>query len=81
VRRLTPTATRIEGSDMDLKIKVNGMTCQHCVARVKTVIEELPSVRSVVPSLETGDVRIEGDEIDEAGLKAAIESAGYQIET
>jgi copper chaperone CopZ len=64
---------------METRIKVKGMTCQHCVKSVKTALEALPEVQSAVPSLDTGYVTIEGDPVDRNALGAAVRSAGYQV--
>jgi Cu+-exporting ATPase len=57
------------------ELAVDGMTCQHCVARVEKAILAVDGVRSAEVQLEPGRARIAG------GLPhqviAAIEAAGY----
>ena len=60
-------------------IRIKGMMCPHCEARVKSALEELPFVEEAVPSHEAGNavVTLSG-ELSEKEVKAAIEKAGYK---
>ena len=61
-------------------IKVNGMMCAHCEARVKGALEEIEAVESATPSHEKGEVKIYlSADIDDAILEKAIEDAGYEV--
>jgi copper chaperone len=60
-----------------LKLKVTGMTCDHCVRTVTSALRKLPNVRSVQVRLATGDVDIEGDP-DPASALGAVREEGYQ---
>ena len=61
-------------------IKVKGMMCPHCEARVKAALEEIGAVKSAAPSHEKGEVRIAlSAEVDNAILEKAIEDAGYEV--
>lgn len=61
-------------------IKVKGMMCPHCEARVKSALEEIEAVESAVPSHEKGEVKIAlSAEVDNAVLEKAIENAGYEV--
>lgn len=55
--------------------KVDGMSCAHCVGRVKKALETLGLTADV--DLDTGIVEIDGDASDEAIVKA-ITDAGYE---
>ncbi|MBE6817906.1 MAG: heavy metal translocating P-type ATPase [Ruminococcaceae bacterium] len=57
-------------------IKVEGMMCPHCEARVKTALEALEGVQSAKPSHEKGEVEIAGT-ADAATIEKAITEAGY----
>ena len=65
--------------DMGLTLKVEGMSCQHCVANVKKSLESLEGVESATPDLDSGDVVITGDNLDEDKLVAAVRDAGYEV--
>ncbi len=60
-----------------LKVKISGMSCQHCVRRVDNALKEVPGVTSAKVSV--GEADIDGTASVEA-VKEAIEDAGYDIE-
>ncbi len=77
VGQLEMTSGEPSGERKTLRIK--GMMCPHCEARVKSALEELPFVEEAVPSHEAGNavVTLSG-ELSENEVKAAIEKAGYK---
>jgi copper chaperone len=56
---------------------VPGMTCSHCEAAVTEEILALPGVDDVTVDLETKDVKVTGQNLDDAAIRSAIEEAGY----
>ena len=65
---------------MEKTLKIEGMMCGHCEARVKKCLEELPGVESAVVSHESGTAVVTmTQEIDNAVFKKAIEEQGYQL--
>ena len=65
---------------MQTKIKVSGMTCNHCVAHVTKALEGLPGVNDVKVSLEAGDASFEKpDAVSMDEVKKAVEEVGYQV--
>ncbi|MDN5747561.1 MAG: heavy-metal-associated domain-containing protein [Pseudonocardia sp.] len=59
---------------------VTGMTCEHCVASVTEEITEIDGVTAVAVDLPTGAVTVTSDTpVDEAGVRAAVEEAGYRL--
>ena len=68
-----------EANDMDLIMKVEGMTCPHCVASVRKALEDVDQVQEAVPDLATGMVKIKGEELDKEALTAAVTKAGYEV--
>ncbi len=60
-----------------MDLRVQGMSCQHCVARVKRALEALPGVSAVDVDLQRQTVHVEGAALDAAALIGAIEQAGY----
>ncbi|MBE7042061.1 MAG: cadmium-translocating P-type ATPase [Ruminococcaceae bacterium] len=65
---------------MKKTLKIEGMMCPHCEARVKKVLEELPQVTSAEVSHETGTaiVTLHQDLPDDV-LKKTIEDQGYSV--
>lgn len=59
-------------------INVDGMSCEHCAASVKTALEGIDGVKSAKVDLKkkAATVKLESDVADEALMKAVSE-AGY----
>ncbi|MBE5972544.1 MAG: heavy metal translocating P-type ATPase [Lachnoclostridium sp.] len=71
---------REEIQDMEKTLKVKGMMCPHCEARVKKVVEKIPGVESAVASHTEGTVVITmTEEVDMAVIKKAIEDQDYKV--
>lgn len=68
-----------ENKNMTVTIKVDGMMCPHCEARVKKVCEEIDGVISAAPSHERGEVILEMTKDVTDSCKAAITDAGYEV--
>ena len=60
-----------------LKVKVAGMSCQHCVKRVDNALKDVAGVVSAKVSL--GEVVIDGN-VSQEVIKETIEDAGYDVE-
>ncbi|MBP5199067.1 MAG: heavy metal translocating P-type ATPase [Schwartzia sp.] len=65
---------------MEKKMKIEGMTCGHCEARVKKTLEALPGVAEAKVSHESGTavVTLSAEVADDA-LKAAVEAEDYKV--
>ncbi|MGQ9655144.1 MAG: heavy-metal-associated domain-containing protein [Thermodesulfobacteriota bacterium] len=62
------------------RIKVEGMSCQHCVSSVREALEALKGISGVRVNLETGQVdflRSEGVSVEQ--VREAVERAGYSV--
>ncbi len=59
-------------------IKIDGMTCQHCVMAVKKELQKLDINQLDV---KIGEATIEFDEnkLNEDKIKAAVKEAGYTV--
>ena len=64
---------------MKRKFDVTGMTCSACSSRVEKTVNKLEGTTQVTVNLLTNSMQVEFDEdvIDEAGIIAAVEKAGY----
>lgn len=69
-----------ESKTMTKTMKIEGMMCGHCEARVKKCLEALPEVSEAVVSHEKGTavVTLSG-EISEDVLKKAVEDQDYKV--
>ena len=63
----------------EITIKIDGMSCQHCVMRVKKALEGLAGISNL--SVEVGSARMSFDEskIKQADIENAIVKVGYKI--
>ena len=73
-------STEKEKKTMEKTIKIEGMMCAHCEARVKKTLEELAGVDSAAVSHEskTATVALNASVSDET-LKKAVEDQGYKV--
>ena len=63
---------------MTTVLKVEGMMCPHCKARVESVCKAVPGATDAVVDLQEKQVTVTGNaEID--ALKKAITDAGYEV--
>ena len=69
-----------EPKTMEKILKVEGMMCPHCEARVKKCLEELSGVKEAFPDHKQSTVRVvlEQELADEV-LRQAVEAQGYQV--
>lgn len=65
---------------MTKKIKVDGMMCQHCEARVKKALEAIGGVVSAVADHNTGYATVELErDVENDVLKKAVEDQDYKV--
>jgi copper chaperone len=63
-----------------MKLKIEGMSCNHCVNAVTQALGAVPGVDRVVEvNLERGEAEIEGS-AEVALLVAAVEEEGFKAE-
>ena len=62
-------------------LKVQGMTCQHCVKAIEKSVGKLAGVTEVAVNLANAQVDVHFDErqSDEAAIKAVIQEEGYEV--
>lgn len=61
-------------------IRIEGMSCMHCVKRVKTALEQLQSVSSVAVNLELNQATITcNNALSDELIKETIDDAGYDV--
>ncbi|AEF83561.1 putative heavy metal-binding protein [Treponema primitia ZAS-2] len=65
---------------MKTLLKIDGMSCDHCVKHVKDALEEVAGVGSAKVSLKDNSADVEhGDAVTLDSLKAAVVEAGYAV--
>ncbi len=61
-------------------IKVEGMTCDHCVMAVTRALEGIDGVKNVKVNLKKGQATFdETAPVDMKTIKEKIEDAGYEV--
>jgi len=60
-------------------VTIEGMSCGHCVMRVRKALEETPGVSSATVNLLDGKAIIEGEALDANMLRGAVIKAGYTV--
>ncbi len=63
------------------EIKISGMMCAHCVARVEKSLKDLDGVKEVKVDLETGKASVKYDpkKLEPSKLEDAVKEAGYDV--
>lgn len=65
---------------MKKKIYITGMTCDHCLNRVKKTLEEVEKVTDVEVNIEEGFALINTDSsVEDSLLTEVIDEAGYDV--
>jgi copper chaperone len=64
---------------MTRRLSIEGMSCGHCIARVKTALSEVPGVAKAEVDLDKKIAVVEGTGLDDALLEAAVGEAGYEV--
>jgi copper chaperone CopZ len=58
-------------------LKIDGMSCAHCVRAVREAIEAIPGVEVQDVEIGAATVRHSGDEAVREALRQAVDDAGY----
>jgi copper chaperone len=63
-------------------LMIRGMTCGHCVAAVRTALEETPGVRSAQVDLERNEAVVDYDDAlaSPRELATVVAEAGYEAD-
>ncbi len=61
-----------------LRLKVTGMTCDHCVRAVTQAVRAVPGAGKVSVDLASGALTVHGSP-DVSALRAAVEAEGYGL--
>ena len=69
-----------EIKEMEKTMKINGMMCTHCQARVKKTLEKIEGVREAVVDFTAGTAIVKLDvEVADEVLKTAVEDQDYEV--
>ena len=73
-----PIENTKEETTMTKTLKIEGMMCPHCEARVKKALEALDGVEEAVVSHTSGTAVVTGS-VDLEAMKAAVEAQDYKV--
>ncbi|MBF0345063.1 MAG: heavy-metal-associated domain-containing protein [Nitrospirae bacterium] len=62
-----------------ITLNIEGMSCHHCVARVKKAIDALSGVLSSEVDVGRATVEVDAAKVTGERLRKAIEEAGYTV--
>ncbi len=74
-----PVVTEEKAEDYNTTIKIEGMMCQHCVARVTKALESVEGTSDVKVDLDGGKATLNAPLGSEESLKKAVEDADYTV--
>lgn len=62
-------------------LKIQGMTCNHCVMRVAKALKSVPGVQDAQVDLKKGEAIVTYDEaaVTKEKLSTAVVDAGYKV--
>lgn len=63
----------------EIKVKIEGMSCQHCVMAVKKALGGVPAVLESNVQIGSALVKYDESKAKDSDIKAAIEKAGYKV--
>jgi uncharacterized protein len=64
----------------EYRVKVKGMTCNHCKSNVETHVKNVEGVDNVDADIGTGEVLITGEKVNLDQVKEAVEGIGYKFD-
>jgi copper ion binding protein len=64
----------------NVKLKIAGMTCGHCLAKVEKALKGVSGVYSAIVDLPEGEAEVDFDDdaVTTTQLIGAVQHAGYQ---
>lgn len=62
-----------------VKINIDGMSCMHCVGRVKQYIDALGGVKESDVQIGSATVTFDESKVSQADIEAAIVKSGYRV--
>ncbi len=61
-------------------IKIEGMSCQHCVMAVTKALGSIPGIKNLKVDLPKGEATFENSQkVSRDEIRKAVEDAGYRV--
>jgi uncharacterized membrane protein YraQ (UPF0718 family)/copper chaperone CopZ len=80
INELINPNNQIEKGMSSKTVRVGGMTCNHCKANVQSNLSSIAGIENIQIDLESGVVKIAGDDVNLAEIKRVVEGIGYTYE-
>jgi Cu+-exporting ATPase len=77
VRGVPGAAATALSAPVTVALRIGGMTCASCVARVERALRAVPGVADVAVNLATETATVHATAVQPATLRAVVEAAGY----
>jgi copper chaperone len=61
------------------KVSIDGMSCMHCVGRVKQAVDALEGVTEADVQIGNATVTYDEAKLSQTEIEAAIEKSGYKL--
>jgi copper ion binding protein len=65
----------------EANLTIDGMSCQHCVMRVKKALDQMPGVSGSEVKVGSAKVTYDESKVKKEDVEKAVENAGYKIKT
>ncbi len=62
-----------------IALKIEGMSCQHCVMHVRKAVEALPGIAKAEVQVGSAEVTFDETKVKAADPEGAMEKAGYKV--
>lgn len=59
------------------KIKIGGMSCQHCVGAVTKALEAIEGITGVIVDLDAGEASFQNSGVAQETIRQAISKIGF----
>ena len=70
----------IKGGFMtDIIVTIEGMSCMHCVGRVKRAVEALSGIQSLDVQIGQAKITFDESKLKKGDIEKAITGAGYKV--
>lgn len=63
----------------EVKVKIEGMSCMHCVGRVKQALSGLTGVAEANIEIGSASVKFDETKLEKEEIETAIKKAGYKV--
>ena len=64
---------------IDINLKIEGMSCQHCVSNVKKSIENIDGIMAYAVNVGSANITYDESINDRDTIVNAVSSAGYKV--